>query len=370
MQPNHADIVIIGAGIAGLACAQVLQQAGYQVAVIEKSRGVGGRMATRRLGDVRVDHGTCYVAPKGEQFRQFIHALVDRGVVQVWTDAVYELSAEGTLQPPAAQTARYVAADGMSAIAKCLAPQLDIRLSQRVTHLELRANQWHLTLTATGAEPECPQSTFTASAIVITTPAPQAVELLLPLQAVGVSPDFLAQVQAVEFSPCIAVMAGYTMDCLQDWQTRYGAVRAIAAHQPDIGWIGLDSSKRLITPQPVFVVQSSVEFAQTHLEAADLMPMGESLLQSTAALLAPWLAQPVWMQVHRWRYAFAQRPLAQPYLSATTSAPLLCAGDWCGGMRVESAMASGVEAAGALNQRLAQRSLSAAPFWQAIDPSN
>ena len=42
------DIVVIGAGMSGIACARVLRAAGLPVRLIDKARGVGGRMATRR----------------------------------------------------------------------------------------------------------------------------------------------------------------------------------------------------------------------------------------------------------------------------------------------------------------------------------
>ena len=43
------DVAIIGAGIAGSYCANVLQKAGYRVCLIEKGRGTGGRASSRRL---------------------------------------------------------------------------------------------------------------------------------------------------------------------------------------------------------------------------------------------------------------------------------------------------------------------------------
>ncbi|MFN9939342.1 MAG: FAD-dependent oxidoreductase, partial [bacterium] len=42
------DVVVVGAGVAGLACAGALRESGASVVVLEKSRGVGGRCATRR----------------------------------------------------------------------------------------------------------------------------------------------------------------------------------------------------------------------------------------------------------------------------------------------------------------------------------
>ncbi len=74
------DIAVIGAGIAGLVCAQQLSQARYSVVVVKKSRGLGGRLATRRLHGTLADHGACYLKPKGELFRRFVEILGDRAI--------------------------------------------------------------------------------------------------------------------------------------------------------------------------------------------------------------------------------------------------------------------------------------------------
>lgn len=362
------DIAIVGAGIAGLTCAQQLQQAGYRVVVLEKSRGVGGRLATRRLPNARADHGTCYLSPKGELFGELITHLLKQDVVQIWTDTIHTLNRDRTLQASPECVPRYVAPDGMSAIAKYLATGLDIRFSQGVIGLELTSDQnWMLTIENT--QPDAADfhpSTVSASAVLVAIPAPQAVTLLAPLEKNVVSSELLQLLRSVEFDPCIAVMAGYPEDCLQAWQTQYEDVKAIAVQHPDLGWIGLDSSKRRTSSQPIFVVQSTAAFANQFLETVDLSAAGQKLLQSAAELLLPWLATPEWMQVHRWRYSFATSPLSDLYWSAKTPAPLVCAGDWCGGMRVESALLSGLEAADYLNQQMSDRTIATPQFWQVM----
>jgi renalase len=364
------NIVVVGAGIAGLACAQRLQQAGYSVIVVEKSRGVGGRLATRRTHETRVDHGTCYLSPKGDVLRGWLQRLQAQGVVQVWTDQVYGLSAAGELQPPSERTPRYVAADGMSAIARSLAADLEIRFNQRAIALAHPAEpgssgpRWQLTLEATQPDPAKPHQTqLTASALVMTVPTPQAIDLLAPLVPEVLSEATLQPLRGVQFAPCIAVMAGYNSDFGDQWQAHYPGVKAITPHHPDLAWIGFDSSKRPQPSPPVFVVQSTADFARRHLEASDLEAVGHSLLQMLEHQLISDLASPEWIQVHRWRYAFPTQPLPDRYWSAlpdgatTAMAPLICAGDWCGGMRVESALLSGLAAAEALNQQLGQRAL-------------
>ncbi|MDZ7995739.1 MAG: NAD(P)/FAD-dependent oxidoreductase [Nostoc sp. EfeVER01] len=337
------DIAVIGAGIAGLVCAQQLSQAGYSVVVVEKSRGLGGRLATRRLHGTFADHGACYLKPKGELFRHFVEILRDRHILEVWTDEVYELTTGAPLSEPKNRSPRYVAPGGMSAIAKSLAPGLEILLSQRVIAITpTPEHSWRLTLESSNEE-------LTAKAIVVAIPAPQAVMLLEPLGESGLDAAFLDNLRSVEFYPSISAIAGYasTSQPFPQWKA------LTFVDDADLAWIGLDSSKRPNPQQPHFVVQSSADFAQRHLESQDLQSAGQVMLQRAAESLSlPWLNTPEWMQVHRWRYAFSSRPWHEAFLSAKTPLPLVCCGDWCGGNFVEGAMLSGLAAADEINNQL------------------
>lgn len=359
------DVAVIGAGVAGLTCSQVLQQAGYQVLILEKSRGVGGRLATRRSHETRIDHGTCYLSPKDELFKSFVDHLIERDIVQCWTDQIFEVAPDGSFRPVGERSPRYVAADGMNAIAKALAPGLTIHFNQRVVRLELSSRGiWQLTVESPDETGNSTQFSLEAKAIIITTPAPQAVDLLAPLNSGFIAPSVLTSLRAVEFSPCIAVMAGYENVELEAHP--FAQVKAIAPVHPAIGWIGLDSSKRRAPTIPVVVVQSTASFAQNHLDTPTLEPVGQILLDFAADLVGAWLTAPSWKQVHRWRYAIATHSLSSQYLVANTEVPLLCAGDWCGGNRVESAFLSGLEAANKLNQLMQQRELPPLKFWQTM----
>jgi hypothetical protein len=376
------DVAIIGAGLAGLTCAQQLHQAGYQVVIVEKSRGVGGRVATRRLYDTRADHGVRYLEPEGKFLRQLIEILVDRGILQTWTDTIYELksakpesgveshSHSSPLTPHPSLIQRYVAPTGMTAVAKFLATGLELWLNRRVQSITLTADtSWHLTLEPTAET----QNELIAKAVVCAIPAPQALMLLEPLAQNSLPPAFIDSLRSVEFDPCLSVIAGYPVSKipyekakdidelpLPEWKA------CTVSDDPDLAWIGLDSSKRQDSHIPIFVLQSTAEFAKRYLEAKDLNPAGEHLLSHAAKLLMPWLDTPDWFQVHRWRYAFPNRPLNQDYLDAGTSLPLVCCGDWCGGNLIESAMNSGSAAALKINSQLQQRTWSGENFLEAI----
>lgn len=347
------DIAVIGAGIAGLVCAQQLTQAGYSVVVVEKSRGLGGRVATRRLYDTRADHGACYLKPKGELLQSFVKSLSQHNIVEVWTDTFYQLPANSHLPVKNSGSPCYIAPAGMSAIAKFLAQDLDILLKERVIAIESTSeNTWRL-ITASGSNTSGSKE-LTTKALVVAIPAPQAVMLLEPLSNSIVHRTFLDRLRSVDFHPCISVMAGYNsnLELLPEW-------KAVTLTEHDIlAWIGFDSSKRPQSQQPVFVLQSSSEFAQMYLDTDNFQSVGKQMLQGASeSLMLEWLKIPEWMQVHRWRYAFPRNSLSDDCLSAQTSLPLVCCGDWCGGNLIGGAMHSGLAAAKDINAQLEQKVL-------------
>lgn len=344
------DVAIIGAGIAGLSCAQQLHQAGYRVVIVEKSRGVGGRLATRRLQDTCADHGVRYLEPQGKLLQPLITTLLQRGILQAWTDTIYELKSvepgsELTIEPHSSDITRYVAAAGMTAVAKFLASDLEIWLNRRVENITPTNEQtWHLSFESDD-ETSHP---LIAKAVVVAIPAPQALMLLEPL-AETLSSVFLNSLRSVQFDPCITVIAGYSSELpLPTWKA------CNLPNNSDLAWIGLDSSKRLNSKVPIFVLQSTAEFAERYLDVEDLKPVAQQLLSVAAQLLIPELDTPDWFQVHRWRYAFPKLSLNQDYLYSATPLPLICCGDWCGGNLIESAMNSGLAAAIQINSQLQQ----------------
>ncbi len=363
------DVAIIGAGLAGLTCAQQLHQAGYSVVVVEKSRGVGGRVATRRLHDTRADHGVRYLESQGKLVQQLIEILLQRNILQTWTTTTYELdpakpeSGVGSELHPSPVNC-YVAPAGMTAVAKVLATGLDIWLNRRIQAMVPTEKQaWQLTLEPTDEQP----SELMAKAVIVAIPAPQALMILEPLAGMGLPSVFLDSLRSVEFDPCLSAIALYPAARQQDLEQLNPAWKSVTStHDPDLAWIGLDSSKRLDTLTPIFVLQSTADFASRYLDATDLHPAGRQMLSRAAQLLIPWLDTPKWLQVHRWRYAFPRRSLPMDYLAATTPLPVICCGDWCGGNRIESALHSGLAAATQMNQQLQQRILPGTSFWRAV----
>lgn len=349
------EIVVIGAGLAGLVCAQQLQQAGYQVAVVEKSRGVGGRLATRRLSQGWADHGVRYLESQGCLTQDWITVLAQQGILHPWTDTLYEWR-ETALHPSDAVYPRYAADQGITAAAKFLAQGLTLYRNQRVQAILPQPDRtWKLILDSTDSFPE-----LTAQAIILAIPAPQALLLLEPLAKAGLPVSMLKAVQSVEFHPCISVIVACPPSLQMDANTLPWKGVTFPDHA-DLAWIGLDSSKRFNMSSPTFVLQSTASFADRHLEATDLQPIGRQLIHCATQTLLPWLgvclSDPMTdIQVHRWRYAFVAKTSINSCLSSPLPLPLACCGDWCGGSSTEAALRSGLAAAVEVSTHLQESS--------------
>lgn len=331
----NLEVVVIGAGLAGLVCAKELQQKGFKVTVLEKSRGVGGRIATRRLENTCFDHGFRYLENQGKHTQALIEDLTKANIIQPWGANIYQHSSTAGLQPENSDF--YIAPQGMSAVAKFLATDLDIWFQCRVTGLSNQNQTWELTLDSPDNQPQY----LTAKALVMAIPAPQAFDLIASFGISHLASGFIEQLAAIDFHPCLTVVTGYT----QPFQQSAAAIRF--SDHPHLAWICFDTSKRNSSTENIFVIQSNGNFAQKYLDRENLEAVAEELLNSAGEIL-PELNQPQWMVTHRWRYAFPRRYLGATYLATNNPLPLFCCGDWCEGNLAEGAINSGLATASAL----------------------
>ncbi|MGF1535052.1 MAG: NAD(P)/FAD-dependent oxidoreductase [Elainellaceae cyanobacterium] len=356
---NAVDVAIVGAGLSGLICGRSLRQQGYRTLILEKSRGLGGRLATRRIETATVDHGVRYLENQGPHTQNLIEQMTALGVTvpaaapvaiaQAGDQSLGQMSQQPILQEPV-----YVAPQGMTAIAKALAANLTVHRQHRVERIAPQSDCWCLQMS--GAEH---LRTATARAVVLAIPAPQVVQLLQPLVSdlendLGDEIESLLQAaSAVEFAPCFSVMVGYPngkgLDQLGGQPGgQLGLLFSNAQIGHDLRWIGFEGQKRTLL-NGVVVLQSSTVFAQQALDRLSLDQVTERLL--TAAQRLPQIAalgEPQWTQTHRWRYGFCHRPHPQSCLNALAPLPLVCCGDWCGGSTLEQAIQSGLSAAQAI----------------------
>lgn len=310
-QDRAADVVVVGAGIAGIACARRLVAAGLSVRLLDKGRGIGGRVATRRVrlaegAEVCFDHGAQYVTARTDAFGAALAEAVAAGAASVW---------EG-----AGAASRFVGQPGMSALPRTLAKGLVVSQQAEVGAVQRDGAGWRLTL-ATGA--------VLARHVVITAPAPQAAQLI------GADHPLGPALAGVKMDPCLTLMAAFPVG------SATGLPPVIAAEDDaPLPWIAQDGTKPGRSfPVETWVAQAGPAWSLRHLEddadtlRARLLPM-----LATALGLAPEAA--LHAATHRWRYARVRRALGAPFLRDATGT-LRIGGDWCLGPRVEAAWQSG-----------------------------
>ncbi|MFH7241235.1 MAG: NAD(P)/FAD-dependent oxidoreductase [Spirulina sp.] len=359
------DAIVVGAGMSGITAAQRLSQAGYRVLVLDKSRGLGGRMATRRVSwpdatdslvgpvTVPVDHGCRFIQPGGALEADWPTDWLAQGILQPWQPAEFSLGADGRWQPRTQTTdpgPYYVAPQGMNTFAKALATGLSIQRQSRVTQVTPTDQGWRVDWVE-GAE-EALAEPLKARTVVLALPAGQIVSLVAANQHPALEP-FLAAAEAVIFDPVITVMAGYAPTAPTHLtEPNPAGWMGWGQGHPVLRWIALDSGKRPEPPYPVVVAHSTASFAHDHFEAENLDAVGQHILEQAAQSLEPWLGQPDWMQVHRWRYGFVKKAHPTEILVTEAVPTLVGCGDWCVGTGAEGALRSGAAAAQHIIQNL------------------
>ncbi|MGZ2258022.1 NAD(P)/FAD-dependent oxidoreductase [Roseobacter sp. A03A-229] len=326
---DRTRIAIIGAGLTGLTLARALQPIAA-VTVLEKSRGLGGRMSTRRADPFAFDHGAQYFSAKGAAFREFLAPHLASGVVQPWTPRRTVLPESAEL-PPDWTAPRYVAVPGMTALAKALTEGLAVERAAHVSAIQREGGAWRLT----DREGE---SLGAYDWVISTAPAVQTAALM-PEAFAG-----HAALAETKMQGCYSLMLGFDKPLDVSWDAAW-------VREAPLAWIAVDSSKPGRGAATCVVAQASNDWAGANLER-DQGAVREELVQAFVEVTGLSAAEAAYVSLHRWRYANVTVPAGAPFLLDADTG-LAAAGDWCGAGKVEAAFESATALAGALRAQLA-----------------
>ena len=314
-------IAVIGAGMAGLNAAQTLADRGYDVVVVEKSRGAGGRMSTRRQEGFRFDHGAQYFTARDPGFLRQVLAWQKRGLVKEWEPRIAVVG-DHNRNGETSNTKRYIAMPSMNSICRALAEQLtDCRFGWQVQALERTETGWVLHSDT--------DETLKADFLLCTMPPEQASTLLA-------DPVIDQLLSRVEMLPCWALMVVLDRPLLAENDAAF-------INQGPLSWVASQSARPGRPSVHAWVLHASPEWSLKHLDRSSedvaglLLEAAGSLPQARRFTVKSAIA-------HRWRYALARQPLEVEVLWIG-SRRLAFAGDWCHGSRVEGAFLSGFAAA-------------------------
>jgi predicted NAD/FAD-dependent oxidoreductase len=328
----HArSIAVIGAGAAGSACAVGLRAAGHRVTVFDKSRGAGGRMATRRAQwsdatgqqlAVEFDHGAPHFAARSPRFRAALARAEAAGVLARWRPRVHVDS------PMASQGERYVPLPGMPTLCRHWLSGMPVRLQHDVVELRRWPDGWHLMIAGGGTEGPFEK-------VVLALPPRQAAVLLA-----GHHDGWAKALQTLKMEPCWTLMA-VTDEVDWPWDAAEPARGLLA-------WVARNDRKpgRSVPPGCAsWVAHATPAWSAAHLEETPAAVTDELVGALRALLPAPVRDTLRWHHAaaHRWRYAMPVAARLDPWWDAARG--LGVCGDALGGGDVEGAWRSGDELA-------------------------
>lgn len=318
---SGSNIVVVGSGISGLLAADRLKKAGHHVVVLDKGRGVGGRLATRRMTtpdgqQAILDHGAQFFTARSEKFSELVDGWIRNDVVREWCRGF-----DGDDGHP-----RYVAPGGMTSLAKHIAKGLDVRSSTLVFSIS-EDSQSGSTGTGRYTITIDDGTRLTADAVVVTCPVAQSYSLT---------------VEAGFELPRDLLMADYdrTIGLLAVLDGPSGLDLPGGLQNPDdvFSWVG-DNFHKGISAVPALTCHANPEWSSEHWD--DSNEDGMALLLDRAQTYFG-RSKSVVSEYKKWRFATPRRPWAEPFLAMDS---LVFAGDAFAGPKVEGAALSGLAAA-------------------------
>lgn len=325
-----APIAIIGTGIAGLSAAQSLQAAGCSVQLFDKSRGSGGRMASKRSDLGALDLGAQYFTARDRRFVDAVQQWQACGWASEWTPSLYYFK-NGQLSPSPDEQVRWVGSPHMSAITRGMLGDMPVHFSCRITEVFRGAAHW--TLQDSEGNNYGPYSH-----VIIATPAPQASALL------AAAPKLAGAAASIAMEPTWAVALAFE----QPLETH---VQGCFVQDEALDWVARNRSKsERASEMDTWILHANSAWSKQHID----MPKDkviEHLHGAFAEMIGCAVPPSVFSLAHRWLYA---RPAASHSLAVLADADLglYACGDWCLSGRVEGAWLSGQETARRLLEQL------------------
>jgi predicted NAD/FAD-dependent oxidoreductase len=297
---------IVGAGLAGLACADALQAAGHAVALFDKGRGPGGRMSTRRmetpLGAAAFDHGAQYFTARDCGFVKQVAGWHERGIAALW---------------PGAGPDAWVGVPGMNAIVRHMAASHEVEWGVLVAGMVRRQNDWWLASKHGEIGP--------FDAVLLAIPAEQAAAIL-SLHDFAMGRTALT----ARSQPCWTGMFAFA--------SPLEGLPPVIRQAGDIEWAARNNAKPGRTGPEAWVVQMSAARSTAWLESPSDQ-VAALLLAALAEAAGGPIPEPVAATAHRWRFALnagtGDGAMWNPQIR------LGVCGDWLLGPRVECAWLSG-----------------------------
>ena len=315
--------IVVGAGLAGLVAAGILEDAGLRVTVLEKEGKVGGRMRTDTIQGAVFDHGAQFFTVRSDRFEEIAHAWISAGVAEEWTRGFADASGKQREDGHP----RYRGTRGMTSIAEHLALGLDIKTGVEVSSLRRDEQDWQV---AAGG------IVHKAHALVLTPPSSLA---LTDKNGLSLPTEARSALENIVYDPCIAVMA------LPKGSGAVPEPGGVQIGDDPLFWVA-DNRQKGISGVPALTVHAGPEWSREHL-CSDDETVSRLLLEEARDYVGTEVEAAA---VYRWEYSQPVGLYEERFVYVEGPPPLVFCGDAYGGPKVEGAVLSGIAAAEKLLQ--------------------
>lgn len=324
-----AKIAVIGSGMAGLSALQQLSAQGHEVTVFEKSRGSGGRLATKKVDTASWDMGAQFIKANTQTFALQLESWHRDGWIMPWNITPW-LITPSEEKPSPDDAVRYVAVPRMTALSRQLLKPSSLFVTQtRITDCQFKDGQWLLT-------DEHNQTHQGYNALVIAVPPLQAAPLLKESPA-------LANACNVEMRPCWTLLLALNSTLDKPWDAAF-------VKESPIAWLARNSSKPQRDQQETWVIQANHHWSQQHCDDSRSR-VQDALVHEFQRLSGIRSDQITTHWLHRWLYAIPGYPDTIGFLLDPERKLAVC-GDWLQDSNIEGAWLSGQSAGQAICQQL------------------
>lgn len=336
-------IAIVGAGVAGLATAYALRTLPIDVTVFEKSRGYGGRVASRGRYGCRYDYGASYfTAPTDRVERTITAHLPTDGLIKIGR-SIWTFTEDGELCRPDSsfeEAPKWTYRQGINRLGKLLArySRAEVQTETRIERLRYRDDRW-------GLVDDTGRSHSAFDAVVLTPPAPQTAALLRASEVEGARFARIRRaVEDITYTSQFSFVFAFDRIVARPGDF-FGLVNADGEHP--IAWLAFEHDKpgHVRAGHSMVVVHTAPEWTAERLEREPdgFVPEVKALAED---VIVADLRHPSWYDVQRWRYARPTSALKGKMVSAGAAIGLFLAGDCVAGEgRVGAALETGFEAA-------------------------
>lgn len=320
------DVIVIGAGVSGLTCARALTERGFKVLVLEKSRSLGGRCATRLWNGHVVDHGVSCFTVRQEGFRNALDLILTPGDLTELPHGAIVRRGQPESAPVEGRDPTYYLRSGNNRLGKALAATVEVRRERMVTSVSRKRSHYLV-------------DDLPCRTVVFSAPWPQTADLL------GLTHD------APQYLPNLTAFFEYRGNFAGNSGETFARIDP-SEHSP-LWWSACENHKqgRVQADRTVFVVHASLAFSRKFLETApsDYLPQLRQHLEHR------WELDPTDLLdtfAHRWRYAFVRQP-------AGTAPPIpegcFLTGDTRAGSQLEAVWSDGRRTADDVSEFLNRR---------------